>query len=208
MGSEPDERGRQDEEVQHVVRLTRPFYMSVTEVTQKQWTAIMGFNRSNHQGGEFPTERISWGSAVEFCKKLSFNEGKVYRLPTEAEWEYACRAGTSGAFGGTKPIDEMGWYEGNSGGRTHPVASRTANGWDLFDMHGNVAEWCNDYYSPEYADGVVVDPTGPKEGKARVVRGGSYSYFVASCRCAARSSLPESYQVPHVGFRVVMEVSP
>jgi formylglycine-generating enzyme required for sulfatase activity len=208
MGSEPDERGRQEEEVQHVVKITRSFWMSITEVTQTQWTAVMGFNRSNHQGSDLPVEKVSWGSVTEFCKKLSLKEGKLYQLPTEAEWEYACRAGSTGAFGGTGQLNDMGWYEDNSGGATHPVAGKKPNAWGLFDMHGNVAEWCGDYYVLEYADGEAVDPTGPKEGRARVVRGGSYSYFAASCRCAARSSLPESYQVPHVGFRVVMEVSP
>ena len=208
MGSEPGEKGRQEEEIQHVVRISRPFRISVTEVTQKQWVGITGYNRSNRQGEELPVEKISWGSAVEFCKKLSAKEGKTYRLPTEAEWEYACCAGAVGAFGGTGQIQEMGWYEANSNGQTHPVAGKKPNAWSLFDMHGNVAEWCSDYYSPAYPEGDSVDPPGPKDGRARVVRGGSYTYFAASSRCAARSSLPESYQVPHTGFRVVMEENP
>ena len=111
-------------------------------------------------------------------------------------------------MGGTGRLDDLGWYEGNSGGKTHPVAGKTPNAWGLFDLHGNVAEWCSDYYALDYPDGEDVNPTGPKEGKYRVIRGGAYSYFAASSRCAARSSLPESYQVPHTGFRVVMEIAP
>ncbi len=208
MGSEPAEKSRQEEEIQHDVKITRPFRIGITEVTQKQWTTVMEINRSQYRGDAFPVEKVSWGSTMEFCKRLSAREGKTYRLPTEAEWEYACRAGAKGAFGGTGEMDDMGWYEGNSNGETHVVASKKPNSWGLFDLHGNVAEWCADYYSPEYPDGDTVDPTGPKEGKARVVRGGSYAYFAASSRCAARSSLPEAYQVSYTGFRVVMEVTP
>ena len=167
----------------------------------------MGANRSNHPGDDLPVEKVSWTSAGEFCRKLSAKEGSVYRLPTEAEWEYSCRAGSTTPFGGSGQIDDMGWYEANSEGRTHPVGMKKPNAWGLFDMHGNVAEWCGDYYTPEYPDGEAVDPTGPAEGKQRVVRGGSFTYFLASSRSAARSSLPESYQVPHTGFRVVMEVN-
>ncbi|HVN78301.1 MAG TPA: formylglycine-generating enzyme family protein [Terriglobia bacterium] len=208
MGSEPDEKGRQEEEIQHAVNITRPFRIGITEVTQKQWDTVMQVNRSQHRGDAFPVEKVSWSSAVEFCKRLSAREGKTYRLPTEAEWEYACRAGDKGAFGGAAQMNDVGWDEGNSDGETHVVASKRPNAWGLFDLHGNVAEWCADYYSPEYPDHGDVDPTGPAEGKARVVRGGSYAYFAASCRCAARSSLPEAYQVSYTGFRVVMEVAP
>jgi formylglycine-generating enzyme required for sulfatase activity len=208
MGSDPSEKSRQEEEIQHVVKITRPFRIGITEVTQKQWATVMEVNRSQHRGDAFPVEKVSWNDAMEFCKRLSSREQKAYRLPTEAEWEYACRAGGKEAFAGTGQMDDMGWYEGNSGGETHAVASKRPNSWGLFDLHGNVAEWCADYYSQEYPDGDTVDPTGPREGKARVVRGGSYAYFAASCRCAARSSLPEAYQVSYTGFRVVMEVTP
>jgi formylglycine-generating enzyme required for sulfatase activity len=206
MGSPPEEKMMQEEELQHPVRLSRPFRMSTTEVTQRQWMQIMESNRSNHMGDDLPVEKVSWPGASEFCKRLSIKEGVTYRLPTEAEWEYACRAGSDSPFGGTGQIDDMAWYEANSGGQTHPVGLKNPNAWGLFDMHGNVAEWCSDFYAPEYPDGEAVDPTGPLEGKYRVVRGGSYAYFPASSRSAARSSLPESYQVPHTGFRVVKEV--
>lgn len=207
MGSEVDEKGRQDEEYQHTVKLTKAFRIGVTEVTQAQWREVMGNNPSNFKGDDLPVEKISWNSVTAFCKKVSEKEGKTYRLPTEAEWEYACRAGASGAFGGTGNIDEMGWYEGNSEQKTHPVGTKQPNAWGLYDMHGNVSEWCSDYYEPEYPDGEVVDPIGPEKGKYRVVRGGSWGYFSRSARCAARSSAPGSYQLKQTGFRIIMEVS-
>jgi formylglycine-generating enzyme required for sulfatase activity len=206
MGSPPEEKMRQEEELQHPVRLSRPFRISTTEVTQKQWMQIMEPNRSNHIGDDLPVEKVSWSGAIEFCKRLSKKESVTYRLPTEAEWEYACRAGSGSPFGGIGQIDDMAWYEANSGGQIHSVGLKKPNTWGLFDMHGNVAEWCSDFYNSEYPDGECIDPAGPIQGKQRVVRGGSYAYFPASSRSAARSSSPESYQVPHTGFRVVMEV--
>ena len=207
MGSSIDEKGRAEDEMRHRVKLTRAFRIGVTEVTQGQWEAVMGYNRSNFKGADLPVEKMSWREAVAFCKKLSHNEGERYRLPTEAEWEYACRAGATGAFGGTGNIDEMAWYADNSEEKSHPVGTKKANGWGLSDMHGNVAEWCSDRYGAEYPEGGVVDPNGPGEGTYRVVRGGSWSHFARACRCAARSSVPESYQLRQTGFRVVMEIS-
>jgi formylglycine-generating enzyme required for sulfatase activity len=205
MGSQPGEKFRQEEEVQHKVTLTHRFRIGIVEITQKQWDSIMGGNRSANKGENLPVERISWNSAVEFCRKLSEKEGKRYRLPTEAEWEYACRAGTAGAFGGSGDLNTMGWYGENSEGTTHPGAQLKSNSWGLFDMHGNVAEWCSDYYLPGTNAREEIDPQGPAAGKGRVVRGGSFDYFPASCRCAARSSAPESYQLNRIGFRVVLE---
>jgi len=207
MGSGVDESGRQDDELLHRVELTRAFRIGVTEVTQAQWEAIMGFNRSNFKGENLPIEKISWRDVVSFCKKLSEKEGKVYRLPTEAEWEYACRAGSMSRFSGTGDIDDMAWYAENSGDKTHPVGEKGANAWGLYDMHGNVSEWCGDRYRADYPEEDVVDPNGPAEGKYRVVRGGSWSSFERACRCAARSSVPVSYQLKQTGFRVLMEVS-
>jgi formylglycine-generating enzyme required for sulfatase activity len=206
MGSPPDEKGRQDDELQHVVKLTHAFRIGVTEVTQAQWEAVMGYNRSNFKGADLPVEKVSWRDVVAFCEKLSEKEGKTYRLPTEAEWEYACRAGATGAFSGTGNIDDMAWYETNSEEQTHPVTTKKPNAWGLYDMHGNVSEWCSDYYEPDYPEVTVADPTGPTDGKYHVVRGGSWGRFVRSCRCAARSSFPTSYQLKQTGFRVVMEV--
>lgn len=207
MGSPLEEQGRQGDEFLHRVKLTRPFCIGVTEVTQSQWEAVIGYNRSHFKGEELPVEKMSWREAGAFCEKLSDKEGKVYRLPTEAEWEYASRAGSAGAFGGSGNIDEMGWYEANSEGRTHPVGTKQANAWGLYDMHGNVSEWCSDIYSADYPEGAVVDPVGAAEGTYRVIRGGSWSAFVRGCRCAARNSAPVSYQFKRTGFRVVMEVS-
>jgi formylglycine-generating enzyme required for sulfatase activity len=207
MGSPINEAGRQGDEMQHAVKLTRPLRIGATEVTQAQWKAVMGVNRSNFAGDDLPAEKLSWKEAEAFCKKLSEKEGVVYRLPTEAEWEYACRAGATGAFSGTGNIDDMGWYASNSEARTHPVGTKKPNGWGLYDMHGNVSEWCSDIYGADYPEGPVADPAGPTEGKYRVIRGGSWNYFAAGCRCAARSSAPASYQFRHTGFRVVMEVT-
>lgn len=207
MGSSVDEKGRQGDELQHIVRLTLPFWIGATEVTQGQWKAVMGINRSHFEGDGLPVEKVSWQDATAFCKKLSEKEGRRYRLPSEAEWEYACRAGATDAFSGTGNIDDMGWYESNSEGRTHPVGTKKPNAWGLYDMHGNVSEWCGDIYAADYPRELVVDPAGAAEGTYRVIRGGSWNYFSGGCRCAARSSAPSSYQFRHTGFRVVMEVT-
>lgn len=208
MGSAVYDQMRQYDEHQHPVRLSEPFLIGVTEVTQKQWLSIMGYNRSEHKGENLPVEKLSWNEAVEFCQRLGEKERKKYRLPTEAEWEYACRADDRwGDFSGTGRLDEMGFYDGNSDGATHLVRTKTANSWGLYDMHGNVAEWCSDFYASGYPTEGMVDPVGPETGKAHVIRGGGWNSFAPACRCAARSSAPASYQYTHTGFRVVMEVA-
>lgn len=206
MGSPFDEPGRQEDEFPHQVTLSRPFYMGATEVTQAQWQAVMGRNPSNFQGDDRPVEKVSWRDAAAFCRKLSELEDRTYRLPTEAEWEYACRAGSQARYGGGGRLEDLGWYSDNSGGTTHTVGTRTANAWRLFDMHGNVSEWCGDYYDPDYPEKEVADPVGPDQGTYRVIRGGSWGYFARACRCAARSSAPASYQLVQTGFRVVLEI--
>ncbi len=214
MGSPSDEKGRQYDETQHKVQITKAFRIGTTEVTQKQWQTVMGAPRGQFPGEDRPVEKISWKDAVAFCQKLSEIEsakaGKpvVYRLPSEAEWEYACRAGAKAPFAGTGNEDDMAWYSDTSEEQTHPVAQKKPNAWGLFDMHGNVAEWCADYYQPEYDLKQTADPKGPTEGKERVVRGGSWDRFARSARCAARTTARESYQLGTVGFRVVMEVEP
>jgi formylglycine-generating enzyme required for sulfatase activity len=207
MGSPADEPGREEDERQHVVRITRPFRLSVTEVTQTQWIAVMGLRRGAFEGRDRPVEQISWQNACTFCEQLSRKEGRTYRLPTEAEWEYACRAGSGGLLAGGDALDEIAWYDANADGQTHPVGQKKPNAWGLYDMHGNVAEWCADYYAPPYPTSEVSDPLGPAEGKARVVRGGSWASFERGCRCASRGSAPENYQLKTVGFRVVLDVS-
>jgi formylglycine-generating enzyme required for sulfatase activity/N-acetylneuraminic acid mutarotase len=199
---------RQYDERPHAVRITKPFRIGVTEVTQAQWEAVMGVNRSNFRGADLPVEKISWREAVEFCERLSRKEARTYRLPTEAEWEYACQAGATGPFAGTGRLDDMAWYDGNSGGTTHPIGTKQPNAWGLYDTHGNVAEWCSDIYDADYPKTEAVDPVGPSEGLDRVIRGGSWAHFPLGCRSAARNSAPPSYQFRETGFRVVLEISP
>jgi formylglycine-generating enzyme required for sulfatase activity len=187
--------------------------MAKTEVTQKQWKALMGKNPSFFTGDDLPVETVTWKDAAEFCRKLSKKEGVTYRLPTEAEWEYACRAGTTTAFhtGETINTDQAN-YDGNhtyAGGpkgefreTTTEAGSLPANAWGLHEMHGNVWEWCADWYG-EYPQGEARDPTGPAKGDRRVFRGGCWINFPAVCRSANRAStVPVSWNF-HLGFRVV-----
>ena len=149
MGSPTTEAGRGGNEILHHVRITKPFLMAMTAVTQAQWRAVMGNNPSNFKGEDHPVEQVSWNDAVTFCQKLSAKEGKHYRLPTEAEWEYACRAGTQTPYGfGDGNLDDFAWSTGNSGNQTHNVATRKANHWGLYDMQGNVLQFCSDSYGP------------------------------------------------------------
>ncbi len=170
----------------HRVTLTRGFYMGRTEVTQAQWEQVMGYNPSlfKNMGPEAPVETVSWDDCQAFCQKA----GGGLRLPTEAEWEYACRAGTEGRYAGE--LEEMGWYLGNSDGTTHPVGTKKPNAWGLYDMHGNVREWCQDVHVLEYPDEAATDPTGPaKEGENRIVRGGSWADYAFFCRSAVRDGM-------------------
>ena len=205
MGSPIDEPGRHDDEGQHPVTIGRGFYLGVTEVTQGQFQRVMGFNRSEIKGDDLPVNRISWGHADVFCKKLSLLTGRRYRLPTEAEWEYACRAGAAGPFAGSGKLDEMGWHMDNSDEAPHPVAARQPNAWGLYDMHGGVLEWCADWYARDYPAEAVADPNGPVSGKYRVARGGSWGHFARACRSAARANFNPAYQLEHLGLRVLMD---
>jgi formylglycine-generating enzyme required for sulfatase activity/predicted DNA-binding WGR domain protein len=226
MGSPENEKGRNGDEVQHRVTLTKDFYLGMTQVTQAQYQQIMGENPSyfqsdyldsdyDHVAGrdssEFPVEQVSWDDAVKFCKKLSAlpeekAAGRVYRLPTEAEWEYACRAGstTEFSFGGrSKNLGDYAWYEDNSSKRPHPVALKKPNAWGLYDMHGNVREWCSDRFD-DYSKVPVNDPVARK-GLARVRRGGDWRDDAASCRSARRTCATPSYsRNGDTGFRVVL----
>jgi formylglycine-generating enzyme required for sulfatase activity len=215
MGSPPDEYGRDGFERQHQVTLTEGFYMQKTEVTQKQWKTIMEDNPSHflNCGEGCPVERVSWYDAQEFIKKLNHKEKtKKYRLPTESEWEYACRAGSNTAFtngsitketcGYNPYLNEAGWYYRNSEQGTHTVAQKQANAWGLYDMHGNVWEWCQDWQR-KYPFHPETDPTGPPTGLARIRRGGSWSHYPLFCRSAYRSWSDPDKKTPHVGFRLV-----
>jgi len=206
MGSPPGEPLRQEEELPRRVTLTRPFRIAATEVTQRQWLALMPANRSPQQGDDLPLTSVSWREAHEFCLELSRKEGATYRLPTEAEWEYACRAGGAAPPVAGAGLAAVAWYADNSDGTTHPAGSKAPNVWGLHDMLGNAGEWTLDAYGPYPRIEEEKDPAGPGSGSTRVVRGGSWRSFPPALRCAARVGTPESYQLAHVGLRVVQEV--
>jgi formylglycine-generating enzyme required for sulfatase activity len=206
MGSPDNEEGRFGDEDLHEVTLTRGFEIADAPVTQAQWESIMGNNPSGFTGSgpEAPAEQVNWDDAVAWCGKLTEKHpGFVYRLPTEAEWESACRAGTSGPWNlpGAK-LDDLGWYDQNAGSQTHPVRQKRPNAWGLYDCHGNVWEWCADWYGP-YPKGSVTDPTGPSNGEDRVLRGGSWSLEARDCRSALRDGCIPAYRGSHFGFRPV-----
>jgi formylglycine-generating enzyme required for sulfatase activity len=243
MGSPANEAGRGDKETQHQVTISKPFWLGKTEVTQGQWQAVMGANPSNFKGADLPVECVSWDDAVSFCKKLTdrakatgtLPAGYEYRLPTEAEWEYACRAGSSTRFSsgdGLKKLQEAGWYAENSGNQSypddewladfgkedktdlftkltdrkltsHPVGGKQANAWGLYDMHGNVFEWCQDWYV-DYPAGTATDPTGPVTGATRVTRGGSWDIIAGLCRAAFRYGNVPGFRYFNLGFRVAL----
>jgi formylglycine-generating enzyme required for sulfatase activity len=198
----------------HRVTLTKPFYMGVHEVTNAQWKQVMGSVPSNWKDDDHPVEMVSWMDAVEFCGKLSAlpaerKAGRAYRLPTEAEWEYACRAGTTTkySFGDDeKLLGDYGWFPGNSGRRTHPVGLKKPNAWGLYDMHGNVWEWCSDW-SGDYPDGEVTNPHGPSLGSYRANRGGGWSFNAGICRSALRDGGFPSYRFDDLGFRLALSPS-
>ncbi|MBE3098690.1 MAG: formylglycine-generating enzyme family protein [Planctomycetes bacterium] len=195
---------------QHEVTISKPFYMGVTEVTQAQYEAVMGTNPSHFKGATNPVETVSWNDATEFCKKLSEKTRQTVRLPTEAEWEYACRAGTATAFSfgdSDSALGDYAWYTSNSGNTTHPVDQKKPNAWGLFDMHGNVWEWCADWWRRDYPNGAVTDPQGPASGPYRVLRGGSWSSSPDYCRSAGRISTPPGDRDCFCTFRVVVSVS-
>jgi formylglycine-generating enzyme required for sulfatase activity len=209
------EHGHADNEVQHTVTISKSFYMGVTEVTQKQYETVMGKNPSTFKGPNNPVYPVTWDEAVEFCRKLSATTGKTIRLPTEAEWEYACRAGSKARFSFGDADTDLGayaWYTANSADRTtrvkstHPAGLKKPNAWGLYDMHGNVWEWCSDWYAADYGTGSQTDPAGPAKGGIRVLRGGSWNYCSWGCRLAGRGRIgPDGkYDVNGGGFRVVV----
>ena len=212
--------GSKDERPRHKVTLTRVFYLSKTEVTQKQYHAVMGTNSSKFTGDDqHPVESVSWFDAIKFANALSQKEGlpacyddkgnviggsavyacKGYRLPTEAEWEYAARAGTEGARYGK--LDDIAWYGKNSGNKTHPVGKKKPNTFGLFDMLGNVYEWCHDWYG-DYPTGSQTNPDGPRAGSGRVFRGGSWFDDAGRVRAADRYFVDPSRAYGSRGFRL------
>ena len=194
MGSPAaDDNVEADEKPQHRVRITRPFYLGKYLVTQEQWQAVMGKNPSHFQGPKNPVEMVGWDDCQQFLDKLNGQiggPGRKFVLPTEAQWEYACRAGSTAkfSFGDDESMfGEYAWYEKNADGQTHPVGGKKPNAWGLYDMHGNVCEWCQDWYdSGYYAKSPVDDPRGPDIGQYRVDRGGSWLRPASGCRSAIR----------------------
>jgi formylglycine-generating enzyme required for sulfatase activity len=193
------------EEPVHEVSISYSFYIGKYEVTQAQWKSVMGNNPSYHEECDnCPVEAVSWHDAQRFLQRLNqMSDGNTYRLPTEAEWEYACRAGTTGSYAGA--LSEMGWYEENDGDRPHPVGLKRANPWGLFDMHGNVWEWCEDRFHHTYneapADGSAWLSRGV--GKLRVRRGGGVGFPATFLRSAERSPVSSDSRIGNTGFRVV-----
>ncbi|MCX5662050.1 MAG: formylglycine-generating enzyme family protein [Planctomycetota bacterium] len=208
MGSPETEKWRLSNEVQHGVTISKSFYMASTPVTQAQWQTVMGNNPSLFDGDNLPVEQVSWDDAVAFCKKLSAKEGKTCRLPTEAQWEYACRAGTTTAYNtgdDEKALAEAGWYRGNSDDKPHPVGQKKANAWGLYDMHGNVLQWCSDWYGGYYKKEAATDPTGANTGSDRVLRGGFWKGNTWDCRAAVRARSFPGTRDDRYGFRVVVD---
>ena len=208
MGSEG---GRDDERPVHEVGIRKAFYLAVHPVTRGEYERVTGHGPplAGAGSGALPVEFVSWQDAVAFCRAVSEREGAVHRLPTEAEWEYACRAGsrTDYCFGdAARGLGAFGWFRDNSGGTLHPVRRKKPNAWGLYDLHGNVWEWCGDWHGA-YSAGAASDPRGPARGKKRVLRGGAAGFGAALCRSAARHALAPARTAPFVGFRLVRELA-
>ena len=201
MGSPFSEEGRSGNENRVSVTLSKGFWMAKTEVTQTQWQAVMGNNPSSFKGDDLPVENVSWEDAQKFIEKVNGSgvmpSGWKLALPTEAQWEYACRAGESGAYSGGS-VEQVAWYEGNSDSETHPVGTKKPNAWGIYDMHGNVFEWCTDLYGETLPGGA--DPYG-SSGVDRVLRGGSWSFIAATCRAAYRVRYYPDSRYFTLGFR-------
>jgi len=205
MGSPGSESGRPSNESIMEVTISRPFEMSMTQVTQNQWTDIMGDNPSDFKAPNRPVEKVSWDDVQKYIAKLNeLDPHHTYRLPTEAEWEYAARAGTTTAYSfGDNPaqLDEYAWNSQNAGSQTHDVAELKPNPSGLYDMHGNVWEWTQDWYG-NYPAGAVTDPTGPATGSDRVLRGGGWSSYPGGLRSAQRLGYSPGGRYSFFGFRL------
>ena len=213
MGSPPGEAKTAEQsanEKQHKVTLTKPFYLGKFELTQAQYEKVIGENPSPNKGDDLPVHNVSWQNARDFCEKLSQQLGRDVQLPTEAQWEYACRAGTTTAYhtGNTiADLDKAGWYGANSGGKPHPGGQKLPNAWGVYDMHGNIREFTRDHFVDAPLEDAT-DPTGPKDGdpKNHVVRGGAYmanAAVVLNCRAAIRKP---TEALALTGFRVLVAV--
>lgn len=215
MGSPKTEEGRYDDENQVNVKISKGFWMGKYEVTQEQWKVLMLSNPSRYIGDNLPVDSINWDNAQEFLKKLNAKiqtgSGVIVVLPTEAQWEYACRAGEKGPFSGGAS-NEVAWHRYNSGsitrrsGNTHQVGTKKPNAWGLYDMHGNVSELCSDWYEKKLSGGV--NPTGPSHGTSRVCRGGSWDIDAIMCRASTRQTFSPTGKNQIIGFRVAVIVAP
>ncbi|MBQ7214276.1 MAG: formylglycine-generating enzyme family protein, partial [Bacteroidales bacterium] len=190
----------------HRVTLRQDYYMGKYEVTQELYEAVMSTNPSYFKGPRLPVEQVSWNDVMAFCTRLSQMTGKTFRLPTEAEWEYAARGGhihsTQTKYAGSNDIRIVAWYTDNSNRTTQTVGMKTPNDLGLHDMSGNVWEWCSDWYG-YYDSGAQTDPTGPSTGSKRVNRGGSWSYDAQGCRVSYRYGAAPSFRGRNLGFRLV-----
>lgn len=216
MGSPENEEGRYNRETLHKVTLSKGFYIQTTEVTQGQWFSVMATKpwegKPNVKSGDsFPAVYISWDDCKQFINKLNeIEKTQKYRLPTEAEWEYACRAGSKGPYGygnNIQDLDQYAWFNENTVKQNenfaHEVAAKKPNKAGLHDMHGNVWEWCEDYYTEDLGKQDVIDPKGPSEGKGRVFKGGGYVFSARDCRSANRYYNMNVFRDFVLGFRVV-----
>ena len=212
------EQGNCDSDEQNVRRVTVDgFYIGMLEVTQSQWEKVMGtsiyqqksktvYDKTYGVGPDYPMYYVSWDEATEFCRLLSNKTGRTYTLPTEAQWEYAARGGKKAEgtkYAGSNVVDAVAWYTDNSGSTTHVCGSKRANALGIYDMSGNVWEWCKDWYASSYVSYDTNNPTGPSSGSHRVNRGGSWYNYASYCRVASRSFYAPSYCDSNLGFRVV-----
>jgi formylglycine-generating enzyme required for sulfatase activity len=222
-GAKPNECSK-DEKPRHHVQITKAFEIGKTEVTGKQWQAVMGSDPSAFKGENLPVEQVTFTQVQEFLNKLNArNDGFLYRLPTEAEWEYAARAGTTDQYAGS--LHDMAWYNDGQGAargtgnfqnensptglavaKAHPVATKSPNALGIYDMRGNVAEWVQDFYEADYySNSPATDPQGPASGDGRVVRGGSFRVYPWLTRISLRTVFAENYEFNDLGFRVARE---
>jgi formylglycine-generating enzyme required for sulfatase activity len=214
MGSPTSEVGHAtDEAPVREVSISRPFWLGAWEVTQEQWQSVMGSNPSTFQpatnASQLPVERVSWNDAQDFLNRLNALGLGRFRLPTEAEWEYAARAGSSERFSfgddpGYRTLANHAWFYSRAEGRSHPVGAKRPNAWNLYDMYGNVWEWCSDWFAP-YSAGPAVDPQGPPTGREKVIRGGSWFNEPEALRSANRHRHPPESRQTNLGLRIVWE---
>ena len=207
MGATDEQReyAEKEEFPAHTVTL-HDYYIGETEVTQELWEEVMGYNPANTIGASLPIENVSWNDCIDFIRELNRQTGKTFRLPTEAEWEYAARGGVSSCqylYSGSDIAEEVGWIKSNCGGRTHPVGTRNPNELGIYDMTGNVCEWCQDWMS-DYSSTSLVNPTGPRNGTARVGRGGGWCNSSARNRVSTRFAGKTTYRDYNLGFRIAM----